>query len=806
MKAIRLYFPILLAAALLLGGCSTDPVEKEARVTAPEGDGVELTLKINVPGLSAMSSRAMSATNEKSIRELDVLVFAEDSGEEYFLYRTHATDIKGDGSEKTFKVYLKESEPGVEHRLVLLANVRKDIDAMQPFLTTMTKAEVLSGVSFSAAEEWVTDGNGFMPVPMWGQAINLAEVNSSATAASFGTIKMIRALARIDVGVNMQKDNGEYVAQGNGDMFKISKVSVYNTVHAGLAAPGEDALDATAYTKVTKATPSTTLNPDAMEYALSPAGYGLIREIYVAEAAAPVLPTDKPLFLVIGGYYDGSSTETFYRVDLFDATQNGYVHYDVMRNYRYGVNITNVSAAGYSSEADAAASLPSNMIVEVTYEPEDVGDILYNGQYMLGVSTRKFELGKFATDVELFVTADHPDGWEYAVSTSATEVTGSVYWIKNYSKTDGKLMFDLFDDVDNSDAGRTAYIHISSGALSLVVEVTQTNFEELRLSVNPVSEIVFESGKAARPVQAQTIALDWSPTVSDITVTVTRMVNNMTFVTSPSPSYAGGTATVTILPSDMDDRDLDDITFQHVSRVDFTLTHRGRTLTKSVILRQIHPAVETEWPNPAGYPLLGGLEYLTVAATVPWHAELIGGGEAIDTFVSSDSSIGTPGGEEFQFKMQAGWENATPDEKHYGESVIRFTSPDGAFHPVDVPIKAYWGYPFCYWKDDHYEYRVAHFMEFNTRFNRAGGRSHCSERGGNGRWRLGGGQDHHGFYKSFTNSYLNRQKIGIKENEYYMTDDGVEGAGKRYYVNLSNGHEYSDLSGDKFFVRCMRTM
>lgn len=805
MKAIKKYLSILFSVMIFLwNGCSEDSFPGNSENIPDDGEGIELSLKLEVPGLDAVYSRSVSPANEKHVKELDVLVFAEDNGEEYYLYRTHGTDISGDANEKSFKVYLRKSETGVLHRLVVLANLRAEInaaDAAIPFESTMTKAEVLQFVTFATASEWPSTDTDFRAFPMWGQSVGMYEINSSATAAGFGTIRMLRSLARIDVGVNMQKVSGEYVAQGSGNMFKISKVSVYNAPTSGYAAPAEAVLNAAAYTKVTEATATGAINTDVLEYTLTTPGYGLIREIYVAEADKPALPADKPLFLVVGGYYNGSSTETFYRIDLFDSGQLGYVTYDVMRNYRYGVNIIEVSEPGYESETVAAASEPCNLTVEITHESEQIGDILYNGQYMLGVSTRKFELGKFSTDNKLYVTANHPDGWSYELSDSPTAIShGQHDWVERLQRTGNELEFDLTSDVDESPAGRSAYIHIKSGALYRVVEINQTSFEELVLDVFPVNELLFESGKAKRVVQPQTITVSWSPTVSDIQVVVVPMVNAMTFQTDPTGSYdGGGPVNITILPEAMSDSDIEDITFQHVSRVDITLVHRGRTLTKSVILRQIHPAVVTEFPNPAGYPLLGGTEYLTVRATSRWTAELLASGAAVDHIVSANTSGGTPGGEEFLFKMQTGSE-----AKHYGQSMIVFKSPDGAFNDVEVPIDAYWGYPFRYLKDGNYVYRVAYYMEYNTQMNRSNARDHCNDLGGNNSWRLGGGQDHHGFFNSFTYSYLNRQKIGIKEGEFYVTNDGS--GLERSFVNLTTGveEEPSLTPNREAYVRCMR--
>lgn len=65
----------------------------------------------------------------------------------------------------------------------------------------------------------------------------------------------------------------------------------------------------------------------AVPYAVSPGftpnppnakTYMLSREIYVPECSGKTDDNSQSVFLIVGGYYNGSSSVTYYRIDLYD--------------------------------------------------------------------------------------------------------------------------------------------------------------------------------------------------------------------------------------------------------------------------------------------------------------------------------------------------------------------------------------------------------------------------------------------------------------------------------------------------------
>ena len=97
---------------------------------------------------------------------------------------------------------MKKSVRGESYYLVLLANADEVNPSGNP-----TQTEVLEQCTFAAT----TGGNPGFPhsegttLPMWGESI--PQVIDSDT--NFGTISFYRAVARVDIGVNFQKDSGD---------------------------------------------------------------------------------------------------------------------------------------------------------------------------------------------------------------------------------------------------------------------------------------------------------------------------------------------------------------------------------------------------------------------------------------------------------------------------------------------------------------------------------------------------------------------------------------------------------------------
>lgn len=78
------------------------------------------------------------------------------------------------------------------------------------------------------------------------------------------------------------------------------------------------------------------------------------------------------LAIIVGGRYDGSAMETFYRID-FTYDEGSKDKMNILRNHVYQFTIKRVEAAGYATAELAYNSKPKNLSFEVAIEPWTVG-------------------------------------------------------------------------------------------------------------------------------------------------------------------------------------------------------------------------------------------------------------------------------------------------------------------------------------------------------------------------------------------------------------------------------------------------
>lgn len=294
-------------------------------------DEVMLTLHLSLPGPQEETRTISSSTENKlDATQMKVLAFKVSSTTETFAYEAPQVVLK---SGNTYTVTLRKSMAGESYRLVIIANAGSKL----PFIAEGTsKSEALKKITFASSGVWKTNNDSdCTPIPMWGEAGSTQVINE---ATSLGTITLLRALARIDVGCVV---SGE-TAAGLGN-FKLKSVSVYRTKNKGYVAP----VNATVSKNVvsTVSIPADAGTNSALTYSCTD-DKSLIRSIYVAEAPQGTSKNDN-VCVVVGGTYEGSIH--YYRVDL---TSSG-TYIPLKRNCRYVVNIKAVTNAGYATETEA---------------------------------------------------------------------------------------------------------------------------------------------------------------------------------------------------------------------------------------------------------------------------------------------------------------------------------------------------------------------------------------------------------------------------------------------------------------------
>lgn len=703
--------PFILTGFFLLVfllGCSDEngwsPINK--------GEEVILTLNLRVPGISNPATYALTGQDENKLETIDIFVFKEDGANETFLYQTHATDI--DNNNKKFRAQLQKSTGSDKHRIVLVANARDAVDAVKAdFTVGMHKDEVLEKITFETDKVWnTTSSTNFTPLPMWGET-SVAQAITASTS-SLGTISLMRAVARIDVGLDM---NSSDEPQGFGDRFMMEDVKVYNANNISAIAPKETNITAGIATLPTLVSGRQLVTP-AIAYNHDPTDFGFVREIYLGEADnKSQTDDDKMVCIIIGGYYtkDGDpvnkTEKTWYRLDFYNRDTDPQERLDILRNHRYRVNITSVDGPGYKTEPEAFSSRPINIKSEITvWNETPISNVVFDGQYVMGVSQEEFTFSREALDVTsrdntLSVMTDYPTEWtvEKIVDASGNDinlVTNSSGWLKlspvsGVSGSTTNTQFIILQNGTNST--RSAFVHLRAGRLSYIVKVNQLTTVNLGISITDVTKVnsigilEFTAPKDQQP-GAQQFILSWTPAAYNLYFTSTTLNQAFTFASGAgldeipiggSLTDLSGTKTYTIQPPAISSAQLNLNPFYERSSIYlYSISDGIRTVNKTLMLRQY---VYNMIPVIDDYYLMDGTQKsFKVRSNTPFTVEVK---TDPNNVVSNISTTGNPNtstdGTPVYFNIK---DDLTNPSLYQQNVVVTIKSPTGLFADTDLTL------------------------------------------------------------------------------------------------------------------------
>jgi hypothetical protein len=189
---------------------------------------------------------------------------------------------------------------------------------------------------------------------------------------------------------------------------------------------------------------------------------------------------------VVGGRYKTDVNPTYYRIDLVETTVvNGVVtkqeYLPVLRNHRYKINITAGHGRGYDSKEDAfmAKGVNTKLDVFITSKDEKVKEVVYDGQYMLGIDGSKEVLvdKRLLTGKKIYVNTDYPEGWK----ATAKVLSGAASWLTlgTASGVSGGSYLTFNAKLNNSGSNREGTITIQAGRLFMEIKVTQTAIADI---------------------------------------------------------------------------------------------------------------------------------------------------------------------------------------------------------------------------------------------------------------------------------------------------------------------------------------
>ncbi len=560
-----------LLLALLTAGCVAD---RNVSDCVAEGDEVDIEFALKVPALET-SLRQLSDEQESQVNSVKVLVFntqdasgqtlAEEDETFAYVAKMTTTNFIPDRDGVTH-VVCKLTASDQPMRIVCIANY----DVPESILTVGTaKKTILEDAQMTRnfTEKWPTSGDKYH-IPMWGesdaQPVNkgtrfnscakLAYGNAGQNRNNEGVIHLVRALARVDVGVNFEADPSSQTAAGS-ETFKIKSVRVYRYATSMYVAGTQ----ATAFNFDGKRRNALPHTPEGVQAAkdAKPLEFtaqtvedekGYVRNIYIPEIENKTKTKDQRICLVVGGFYKGASKETYYRVDFIKRetkSPNDIItkQLDILRNYRYRFNITDVKGPGTDTPEEALTTEPVNINWDVlVWDEGEIDEIMYDGQYYLIVSKDKFHFGKDATSESYTIRTNWEGGYQIVDANgkewpkAATDLEGTDKWAyftatgsqKEIDKdmtstvnvlengTDKVRSIPGLDQMNNKEEQQ---LFVKAGRIWWPLQITQSNKIELdikiyeqdkttgKLSAEPISFLELKEGAD----NAKLVAVRYTP-------------------------------------------------------------------------------------------------------------------------------------------------------------------------------------------------------------------------------------------------------------------------------------------------------
>lgn len=654
---------IIIAVLWLLAGVVGCSGVEEPVITGNTGSGQkQVSLQVNIPGANQPDTRSMAGTKENEVTSIDILVFKVNGSNYTFHEHVQGTSIvnkyENNKYTATFKAQLEE---GNSRQLVIVANASQKVaQVLAGAQPDETKGDMLLRLTYSLSTgKWLANGTGavntdYMPIPMYGETGTLAISNSSAIPE----IPLTRMLARIDV-INQTSN------------FTLNNIYLVNRNTTGYIHPRTDGGTGVNLPASTgKITPADLAN--ALKYALST--QSCEGEIYTFEAAAPAdnnQAVADATCLILEGVYEGTSY--FYRVDLTKENTSPTQYLPLLRNYQYRIVITEAAGIGYRGANDSESfnlalnsyTVPSNLKTRmISYDMSVIKNIVYNGQYMLGVNNAEITITKDAksyTDL-LKVHTDNPSGWTATVTSGGS-------WLTLTNPTSGNAgvtaSLGFTATANPGPDAREAVITLTAGRLTHTVTIRQT-YEKKPLSLRivdenglDITELIFDTwyngGVAITP---QVFKLLWEPedahfkgtftatTPSGATIfSYTASSDNPTALSAAQvTAITGGEKSFSIQPPI--NTTANATTRPKASTITFTLEDDGVEISKELTLKQnVYYIASTGVSNP--YDLDGNNYYITLRTnSTAW--ELKSYDER--NFLSNPASlVGTTGGNNDRF-------------------------------------------------------------------------------------------------------------------------------------------------------------
>lgn len=335
------------------------------------------------------------------------------------------------GAGKYSATLLQSVDNNDKYKLVIVANFPGGDYGIFYRMAGRSYAEVQQACLSAklTGESNVPEFTATQPFPMFGIAKDGTPQIINETM-DLGTVSLVRAVARVDIGIGTKNADGNTWNKGKVP-FSMTQVQIWKDGNQYAYMPVENNFSSSAGV-LTINKPSPVGDTETKTYGstyITNSTY-CAEKIYLPEADLlwGGVYDDKHtqrLAIIVGGKYNGSATETFYRVD-FTYDEGSRDKMNILRNHVYQFTIKSVKAAGYATAEIAYNSKPKNLGFAATLEPWTTGQ----------TASIPSSVSGFYLTYQGF-NGENLD-WTYAAGTSPLQIPKK----KPYWGTNVKLPFD----------------------------------------------------------------------------------------------------------------------------------------------------------------------------------------------------------------------------------------------------------------------------------------------------------------------------------------------------------------------------
>lgn len=348
---------MLVAAMILQISCQQDDS------FSPAADSAIINLSVS----AANSGTTMDNDDTASaIKSLCILQFNADGNAFGTLRHVGMGTEIASSSGKYSATLLQSVDNNDKYKLVILANFPDGDYGIFYRMGGKSYAEVQQACLSAelSGESNVLEFTAAQPFPMFGIAKDGAPQIITETM-NLGTVSLVRAVARVDIGIGTKNADNNTWNKG-GVPLDMTQVQIWKDGKQYAYMPVENNFSSSAGALAINS-PSPVGGTETKIYGstyITGTTY-CSEKIYVPEADllwGDVYDTDHSnrLAIIVGGKYNGSDAETFYRVD-FTYDEGSKAKMNILRNHVYRFTIKSVKDAGYATAELAYTSKPKNL-------------------------------------------------------------------------------------------------------------------------------------------------------------------------------------------------------------------------------------------------------------------------------------------------------------------------------------------------------------------------------------------------------------------------------------------------------------